>query len=199
MKRMNKKAVMGVGMLMIFIATVLVSAMAAGVLIAATGLLQQRALTVERSVRERLVSGIEVFSVYSTGNVADETINEFEFLIRSRAGSTPVQLKTLSMSFISQNLSLAAELNESQIGRDGICSFSNLTAETQFCIENRLGNNDTILEEGEILTIRYHLNDSHALSTEEDFEVIFQPKTGALEILQLRTPEIVLTSKIRMR
>ncbi|MDD9953775.1 MAG: flagellin [Candidatus Woesearchaeota archaeon] len=194
---MNKKAVMGIGMLIIFIATVLVSAVAAGVLIKSTGLLQQKALIVEESTRERLVNGVEVFAVFGTGNVSNESIAEFEFLTRVKPGSTPVQMKNLGISFVSGSLAFSAELNDSMIGDS--CTFSSLIAETQFCFDNRLGNNDTIFEEGELFAIKYKINASNALPTETDFEVTFLPKNGALEVQLLRTPQLVLQSKIRIR
>ncbi|PIZ54769.1 hypothetical protein COY28_02410, partial [Candidatus Woesearchaeota archaeon CG_4_10_14_0_2_um_filter_57_5] len=54
----DRKAIMGIGMLIIFIATILVSAVAAGVLVKVTGQLQQKALLVEEAARTRLVSGL---------------------------------------------------------------------------------------------------------------------------------------------
>lgn len=194
-----KKGIMGIGMLMIFIATILVSAAAAGVLIRSTGILQERALVVEQSARERLVHGIEIFSIYINGNQENETFNELEFYARTRAGSPPIQMRTLGLSFISGNMSFSAGLNESKIGTEGQCSFGSLTPETEFCFENRIGNNDTILEEGELLVLRYKLSDENVLPIETIFEVAFLPKKGALENIELRTPDMVLNNKLRLR
>lgn len=195
--RRSKKGVMGIGMLIIFIATLLISATAAGVLITATNLLEQRALTVEQSVRERLVSGIDIVSVYVDGDVQAGTVDRFEFLIRTRAGSLPIQWRTLSLSFITDDLSLSANFNESISGDD--CSFDNLLAEEYFCVEYLLGDGDTVLQEGELHMLRYRLNESNALSSEQLFDFIFQPKTGDYSILELRVPEIILRQKIRLR
>jgi archaellin len=196
LKKLQKKGIMGIGMLLIFIATVVISGMAAGVLITATGVLQQRALSVEQSTRNRLVSGVEVFSVFTNGNTTSETITEFEFHTWLRPGSLPIQFRNMGFAFITQNLSLGPNLNESLIGEN--CTFENLTAEDEYCLEPRIGDLNTVLEEGEITVIKFKLNSSHALGTEEDISVIFQPKSGSKEMLDLRTPEIVLTSKIKL-
>lgn len=193
----GSKGIMGIGMLMIFISTVLASAIAAGVLIRSTGLLQERALLVGESAQNRLISGVEVFGVYANGDTAAETIKEFEFMTRVRAGSPPIQMKTLGISFVSSNVTAAAILDTSLIGSG--CTFSALEAETNYCFENRLGNNDTVLEEGEMYTVKFKLDNANALSTEEDFEITLTPKTGAMEVINLRTPELIMRNKIRLR
>lgn len=195
---MNKKAIIGIGMLMIFIATILISSIAAGVLIRATGLLQERALQVEKAARERLVSGVELVGVYGSGNTTDETMSQFEFLMRLRAGSPPIQMRTLGLAFVSENISFSADLNTSKIGLSN-CTFTNVTAETEYCIQPRLGDEDTILEEGELFGLLFKLQQSNALETERSIEVTFSPKEGALETLEFTTPQLVLSSKIRLR
>ncbi|MCB9358852.1 hypothetical protein H6503_02890 [Candidatus Woesearchaeota archaeon] len=193
----SKKAIMGIGMLLIFIATVVISGMAAGVLITATGVLQQRALSVEQSTRNRLVSGIEVFSVFTNGNTTSETISEFEFHTWLRPGSLPIQFRTVGFAFITEDLSLGPQLNTSLIGEN--CTFENLTAQTEYCIEPRIGDENTVLEEGEIMVVKFKLNTSNAIGTEKDISIIFQPKSGTKESLELRTPEIVLSNKVKLR
>jgi archaellin len=188
---------MGIGVLIIFISTILVSAVAAGVLIRTTGLLQERALQVEDATRNRLVTGVEVFTAYAHGNTTNETISEFEFFMRTRAGSTPVQIRTMGLSLISPSFSTAATLNTTLLGSS--CTFDALASESDFCFETRLGNEDTVLEEGELLVVRYKVNSSHAFTNDEQFEISFLPRGGATETLELRTPSIILSDNIKLR
>jgi flagellin FlaB len=194
---MNKKAVIGIGTLIIFIATIVVSMVAAGVLVRSTGLLQERALFVEETARERLISGIEVYAVYAQGDRENQTISEFEFHIRLRPGSNPIQMRTLSMAFDTQDRIYAAELNASLVG--DVCTFDVLTDPSEYCYLDRFGNKDTVLEEGELFILRFKVPEEQALETFVDFEATFTPRVGSLELLSLRTPEIVLTNRIRLR
>lgn len=193
----NKKAIMGIGMLIVFIATVVISGMAAGVLIGATGTLQERAIKVEEVTRGRIVSGVETFSIFANGDIDNETIDEFEFHIWPRAASLPIQLKNMGVAFITDGYSLGPVLNDTLTG--GACEFTNLVSNDEYCIFPRIGNNNTVLEEGEIFVLKFKLNSTYALSTESDITIIFQPKAGAKEVMNIRTPEMVLTNKIQLR
>lgn len=195
--RKPKKALMGVGMLMLFIASIIASTVAAGVLITTTGILQERALRVEEVARERLISGLDVVSIYANGNTTSQTINELEFTTRLRAGSRPLQIGTMGFSFISGDLTFSAELNENKTG--DACSFSNLDAQTEYCMEKLFGDNNSILDEGDLVILKYKLNESNSLETEQSFEISLQPKVGNLVVLELKAPDMVLTSKIRLR
>lgn len=101
---------MGIGTLIIFIATILVAAVAAGVLISTSGMLQQKALTVGEQVRVGLVNGISIEQVFAAGDTVNKTANNFEILIRPAAGSNPIQMKTMIMSFFTETIATTAEL-----------------------------------------------------------------------------------------
>jgi archaellin len=96
----KKKAVMGIGTLIVFIATILVAAVAAGVLISTSGVLQQRALITGQEARKKITNAIEIIQIVAYGNKTDETLNDFEVLIRLDAGSDPVQMKKFDISYI---------------------------------------------------------------------------------------------------
>jgi archaellin len=196
---LDRKAVMGVGMLLIFVSTILVSAVAAGVLIRATGLMQESALEVASQTQTRLISGLQVYAVYGYGNSTTENIYGLEFLMRLRAGSPPLQMDTAGLSYVSGDFSFGAQLNQTLSTTEDACTLANLTPEDEYCFTDRLGNQDTILEQGEIFTVRYLLGNASQLNPEEQFEVTFQPNRGSLETLELTTPDLILDSKIRLR
>lgn len=100
MLRKRKQAIMGIGTLIIFIATILVAAVAAGVLISTSGVLQQRALITGQEARKKITNAVEIISITAYGNKTDESLNNFEILLRLDAGSDPLQMKNFDLSFI---------------------------------------------------------------------------------------------------
>lgn len=196
--KLSKKAVMGVGLLLLFVSTILVSAIAAGVLIRATGLMEESAINVANEAKARLVSGIDIFTVYGFGNTSASSIDGLEFYLRLRSGSPPLQLENMGYSFVSGQDTFEAELNESLIGDR--CDFANLTTREDYCYRILNGNNDTVLETGELLAVRYSLgNGSARLERGENFEASFQVKTGSVNTVEATAPDVILDSRVRLR
>ncbi len=124
MLHFNKKAIMGIGTLIIFIATILVAAVAAGVLISTSGILQQRALITGQEARKKITNSVEVISILAHGNKTDESLNDIEVLLRLDAGSDPLQMKKFDISWIGQDHDAAADLqhwtlNDPSLDPDG--------------------------------------------------------------------------------
>ena len=110
MLKSQKRALMGIGTLIIFIATILVAAVAAGVLISTSGVLQQRALITGQEARKKITNSIEIISIVAHGNRTDESLNNFEVLVRLDAGSDPIQMKKFDVSYIGPDHDAAASL-----------------------------------------------------------------------------------------
>ncbi|MFP4195377.1 MAG: hypothetical protein ACLFSN_01270 [Candidatus Woesearchaeota archaeon] len=193
----SKKGVMGVGMIFIFIATVLASAIAAAVLITSTESIQEKAYSVQESATERLLTGFEIISVYGSGDMVNETLNEFEIILRLRSGSSPINFDKTGFSFIAGNLSLSGEYNKS-LGNDN-CSYSNLPAETDFCVDQHFGTKPDIMRGGDMASVRYKLEDDHALGTETDFIITMQTPKGRSQVTELTVPDMILASKVKLR
>ncbi len=107
---LSKKAIMGIGTLIIFIATILVAAVAAGVIISTSGVLQQKALIIGEQAQNRLINGIEVTHIFAQGNTTAKTANNFEILSRPEPAAGPVNFKTTSVSFFTDSGAYSAEL-----------------------------------------------------------------------------------------
>jgi len=101
---------MGIGTLIIFIATILVAAVAAGVLISTSGILQQRALITGQEARKKITNSVEIISILAHGNKTDESLNYYEVLARLDAGSDPIQMKSFDLSWIGPSYDAAAAL-----------------------------------------------------------------------------------------
>lgn len=313
---------MGIETLIIFIAMIIVAAIAAGVLLRTQGVLQQRALAVGAETRERLVTGVEILSVVGFVNTTASTINQFEITLRPRSGSSEVQLLTLGVTLTTKDYFLpmilmntaqssahaenivaldaaqktltynlnydpndyattqihlvnnsdspdnlsglnitiisslgavtksfvfplginfsntTAYINMTQVpiyentsdifspsygfltlrgyssgansintsqnfttftiqsDIDNVCDWENLVADFRFCSRVRLGNQNTLLELGEIMSLRMKMSNIKAVSIDQTVNFVFIPKGGSIEEIIVYIPQ-VLTRQVQ--
>lgn len=102
---------MGIGTLIIFIATILVAAVAAGVIISTSGVLQQKALLIGEQSQNRLINGVQITHVFMAGDTEAKTANNIEVLARPEPASGPVNFKTTSISFFTNDRAYSASLS----------------------------------------------------------------------------------------
>ncbi|MGM5482197.1 MAG: archaellin/type IV pilin N-terminal domain-containing protein [Nanobdellota archaeon] len=95
---MAKKGEMGVGTLIVFIAMLLVAAVAAGVLIQTVSSLQEKSLSTGQQARSQISTNAEVIEVSATdgrtGNLTD-----FQQLVKLSPGSDPMKLSQVIFAF----------------------------------------------------------------------------------------------------
>ncbi|MBD3209211.1 hypothetical protein GF367_02220 [Candidatus Woesearchaeota archaeon] len=104
------RGIMGIGTLIIFIATILVAAVAAAVLISTSNVLQQRSLLVGQEARKAITDAVEVVSILAASDYQTETFNNFEVLVRLSPGSDPLQMRNFNLQYISPTYDQAAVL-----------------------------------------------------------------------------------------
>jgi flagellin FlaB len=100
----NKKGAQGIGTLIIFIALILVAAVAAGVLIQTASSLQSKSLDVGRQSQEKITTDIEVVQVYAY-NTNDSQIDNGDnvtMVVRLGSGSAPINLNDLIIKMDTQ-------------------------------------------------------------------------------------------------
>ena len=97
----NKKAAQGVGTLIIFIALVLVSAIAAAVLISSASSFQSKAFDVGRQAQEKITTAVDVVQVkvsdVSDGMI-DASTDSYAIRVRLASGSVPVKLEDITVT-----------------------------------------------------------------------------------------------------
>lgn len=323
--RLSKKSLISLETLIILIAIIVIAALAAGVVIRQSGVLSQRATTVCDQTRERLVTGLEVISVTGTANITAEKLNDFEILVRLKAGSLPIQLKNLKILYTTQDVAMSASLqhtsatdlfpdidissvnstwrnitdfenndleassgstselirynpvtgnleinlsyasnnpdtddedsrpgtlariyvgnlsdasttpvvvsitdepiiingvkfgfvtisgsanvNDSLSGTTGkihnvpstnVCLFTSLIQEERFCYVSKIGNGDTTLETGEMVSLRFRLKPFNLLPIETIYEIQLLPKEGAIETISATSPSTLVVQNTKL-
>jgi flagellin-like protein len=133
-KTTDDRGQVGIGTLIIFIALVLVAAVAAGVLIETAGLLQGDADATGQEAREEVSNQIDV--VTASGNVSGTTIDSATVVVKKSPGSDPIDLNATTIQYTSG--STAQTLTH-----------SNATSSSTFSTEDIQGTDGEVLTEGE--------------------------------------------------
>jgi flagellin-like protein len=100
----NNKGESGIGTLIIFIAVVLVAAIAASVLLGTTGSLQQKALTTGKQSEREVSGGIQVITM-SGSDGTNGTVTNFSIYTKLTAASDPIALTDTLITFDTKNTS----------------------------------------------------------------------------------------------
>lgn len=96
--RGNERAQVGIGTLIVFIAMVLVAAVAAGVLVNTAGFLQQQSETTGTETTDMVSTGLAITSV--TGNVSSSEVDHLYVNVKIQPGSKDVDLDMATIQYV---------------------------------------------------------------------------------------------------
>ncbi len=112
--RKDNRAAIGIGTLIIFIAMVLVAAVAAGVLIQTSGFLQQKAASTGRESTEQVASGLAVAQVVGhIDSVPGGKVDLLAIYIEPNAGSSGIDLNTTVLTLNNESVETQFKYNSS--------------------------------------------------------------------------------------
>ena len=157
---MNKKAEMGMGTLIIFIAMVLVAAVAASVLITTTGSLQGKALDTGMSAKEEVGTHLQVLEIFGTDSAGSNgTLDVMNMSVKLSPGSEAVKVSDLLL-------------------------LVNGEAKT-FTAVDYAGSGITTIDSTDLAQLNFAVTDI-GTSTSVDIQLI--PKVGTSTVISARTP-----------
>ena len=187
----DKSAAQGIGTLIIFIALILVAAVAAGVLIQTAGSLQSKSLDVGRQSQEKITSDVEVVQMFvkntsdnviskSTGGIQDNVT----VVVRLGSGSVPIKLSDMLIRFDTQDGSQTVIFS-------GDATFDDSTYGVSYKI---LGANNQAgyLSTGDLAEISFTYNSTSDVVEGETATLRLVPKNGAVKPVQVTTPSAMV-------
>ncbi|MFW6230818.1 MAG: archaellin/type IV pilin N-terminal domain-containing protein [Nanoarchaeota archaeon] len=203
---MSKKADMGIGTLIIFIAMILVAAIAAGVLIQTATSLQNKALLTGERTKGQVATGMQTLLLYAT-NGSDGNVEDFRQKVKLSPGSDPVTLNDVLLGFDTEsingdftyggtNCSSYGECDGSWNDSMGYCydsTNSNGTFTVQYLVEGP-NHQEGYIVRGDIVQLCYPAPGSVG----EDTNVLinFNPKRGTPMVIETATPNIMTAERV---
>ena len=180
----NDRAEVGVGTLIVFIAMVLVAAVAAAVLINTTGSLQQRAQATGKEATQEVSSNLKVLNVYGVRPGTDKDVHQFKINMELAAGALPVDLSKLIVRFSDGSTAdnyvwAAAEDNSTTPKKFEIT-----------CIRGACSDTDPVMKSGDLVEVFFSLDGSPAtyLAPRTSVEVSLTPEVGSPVNADFKTP-----------
>ena len=162
----------GVGTLIVFIAMVLVAAVAAAVIIGTAGSLQQRAAVTGQEATQDVSSNLKVISIDGSRNSTSVDVYTLNFKLALQAGSEDLDLSDMVLRFSDGTVVRNYQLNGtypftlSWIRGEGI---------------------DNVMEAGDLVDLTLTRIDG-TLAPRSEFEINMIPQTGASVYLNVRMP-----------
>jgi flagellin-like protein len=199
MDKKNKKADMGIGTLIIFIAMILVAAIAAGVLIQTAGSLQSKALVTGERTRTQVSTSLTTTQIYGEDGT-DGTLEYVYQFIKLAPGSDPIKFDDTLLTVDLTNSS--ANLNYK--GTAGTCTASSANGFKTNTVG--LGNwsaeylvlsdehKDGYLVRGDIAKVCFEA--PRPVVEDEIIKVHLVPKVGSPSNIDLVTPEVMKSKRV---
>ena len=178
---------MGIGALVIFIAIILIAAIAAAVLITTGGSLQQKALVTGTQTEEGIASGIEAVTVVaSDASPIDATphkVGDFKIMVRLRAGSTNLNLNTtivtVDTDYVSYNI-----IYNSTVDTD---RESDSTSQYNvYYVQTGSGHEAGYLNRGDVIKLIFKVDPEIGENEYVRMKVI--PRIGSYTLVEFQTP-----------
>ena len=210
----DEKALIGIGTLIVFIAMILVAAVAASVVIQTSENLQQRAQSVGMQTIREVSSGMVIQDITGYTNSNRTKIQYLAILVRPRAGSKDIDLSLVTATLLYNNLSILT-LNTSRVvavntadktlfdspisaSQPNVSIFDNLTAQEYGIISvhdydssvintNGMNSGDRVYF---VMNLSALIPESDGLPSRQEISGQIQPETGAPGVYDVTAPAV---------
>ena len=132
---------------------------------------------------------INPFAIDAYANTTAETCFVFEIMMRLSSCSNDIDYNNLTFTVFTEHRTYIGAYNSSKNGIN--YTFSNVVTQSDYCIEFKFGNTNIVLEDDELVILRWRFNSTNVLHTNKDFAISFIPAEGAYVNLELETPKVL--------
>lgn len=189
---MRKKAEAGIGTLILFIAMILVAAIAAGVLIQTSTALQSKAVATGSQARGQLSTNAQILSIYGDDASSNNMLENFYMEIKLTPGSDYIKLEDAVLEFSVSGDSASLTYN------DAIdCEDTGTFNTTEFGVRYLLNGTNHIagyLVPGDVAQICFE--GVAAVAEEEVISFTIIPRTGSISSVRITTPAIMTSNTV---
>ncbi|MFT4311800.1 MAG: archaellin/type IV pilin N-terminal domain-containing protein [Candidatus Woesearchaeota archaeon] len=194
MLKLHKRAEAGIGTLVLFIAMILVAAIAAGVLIQTANSLQTKALATASQSKDQVATSVQFLTVYAQDASSDNNIEQFAVEMKLVPGSGVIKLEDGVFEFVvnSQNASSLT------YGGVGSCDeLSSISSQSEFTVDYLLtgtNNLEGYLVSGDVVSVCFAA--PRAVSEDETVEITFIPRTGSITSASMTAPSVMTSQTV---
>jgi archaellin len=181
---MNRKAEMGVGTLIIFIALLLVAAVAAGVLIQTAGSLQQRALSTGAQATGQISTNAIALEVSATDGRAGNDLTALEVIMKLAPGSDAIKFDDVTLTLSANDFSQTLTYGNT----------ANTTEFTVNYLQTGANNQTGVMVRGDVVELAFEA--SRNLTESEDIRINFIPKIGTNTLVVFSMPDVISTERV---
>jgi len=174
----------GIGTLIVFIAMVLVAAIAAGVLINTAGLLQTQAEATGEETQQQVSDRIQIQS--ATGQVDDNDIENVTVTVTKSPGADDIDLEEVTYEFVTDNEVVTGSVGEDLTDADTDGGIEFITRETD---------DEVITDRSDRYTLTFDSGDAdegigdNNLEPGDNVQLTLTTAAGASTITELRVPD----------
>jgi flagellin FlaB len=176
-------AEVGVGTLIVFIAMVLVAAVAAAVLINTTGTLQQRAQSTGTEATQEVASNLKVLDVYGVRNSSTEDIWDIQINTELSAGALPMDLSKLIVRYDAGNHTSNYAQNAAALATGAA---SNAAFNATWIRGN--GGGTFVMQPGDLVQLHFNVQNGNNIPPRSTIAVSLIPETGSPVQADFKTP-----------
>lgn len=181
------------GTLIVFIALILVAAVAAGVLISTTGALQNKALATGKATTAQVGTSIEAIELFAEDAETDNEVDYFYQTVKLSSGSDDLRfsdvLLTLTLNDESQNYAY-----DENIDCDNSTTLSTSEFGVKYQIAASVGHQEGYLVKGDVAQICFE--SPRSVGESEQVRTTIIPRVGTPLVIDTRMPDLMVNMRI---
>ncbi len=192
----NKKAEAGIGTLILFIALILVAAVAAGVLIQTSGSLQSKALATGSKTQTQVSTQLVVNLMWGE-NGSTSNVSRVYAELKLAPGSDAIKLNDTLFEFVlsDASTSLTNSGTVAQCNPAVIAGLLSGTFATEYLVQSTSYKAD-YLQQGDVIRICF--NTPRPVLEAQTFRFLAIPRSGGITQINGRTPDVMASYQIAM-